>query len=193
MNSLEKNIKEYSTAVVKLLKSTVERDSVHWDTIINYQYEIQEYISLMGLELIVKKDEGFAYLKQFEKSDGTTLGLISRRQLGFEVSLLLIVLRHSLEEFDNNPTQYLVTEKMITGTEIKDELELFLPKKFDRVKLMKEFESYIKKVVDLGYLKEIKRKDNEITYQIHRIIKEKITLDALQEFKTKLDGDTESV
>lgn len=193
MNSLEQNLKPYSKAIVKLLKGVVERNSPVWEDIANkYQKEIQEYISQIGLELIVKKDEGFAFVKQFEDSEGKTLGLVTRRQIGFETSIVLVVLRQSLEEFDSNPTQ-LATEKFITDNEIKDELELFLQEGYNKLKFKKDLESYIKKAVDLGYLKEISKKNNETKYQIYRIIKEKITLDILQDFKTKLHEYVESV
>jgi len=192
MSHLEKNIKPYSKAIVRLLKSTVERTSNVWEDVINYQHEIQEYIGQIGLELIVKKDEGFAFVKQLEDNDGDTLGLVTRRQIGFETSIVLVVLRQSLEEFDSNPTQ-LATEKFITDSEIIDELELFLQEGYNKLKFQKDLESYIKRVVDLGYLKEISKKDNETRYQIHRIIKEKITLDILQDFKTKLQEYVESV
>jgi len=44
MSSLEKHITPYSKAIVRLLKSTVERNSNVWDDIINYQIEIQDYL-----------------------------------------------------------------------------------------------------------------------------------------------------
>ena len=174
MNSLEKNIKPYSKAIVKLLKSTIESNSTVWNDLINYQAEIQEYISTMGLELIMNKDEGYAFVKQFEDSEGNTLGLVQRRQIGFEASIILVVLRQSLEEFDSNPTQ-LAKEKFITNSEIKEELDLYLPKTFNKAKFNKDLDRYIKVVVDLGYLQEIRIKDNEIRYQIHQINKEQKT------------------
>tara|TARA_R110002124_G_scaffold80533_3_gene213116 strand:- start:5088 stop:5666 length:579 start_codon:yes stop_codon:yes gene_type:complete len=192
MSNLEQNIKPYSKAIVKLLKGVVERKSRVWEDVLNYQNEIQEYIGQIGLELILKKDDGFAFVKQFEDSEGKTLGLVTRRQIGFEISIVLVVLRQSLEEFDSNPMQ-LVTEKFITDTEIKDELELFLQEGYNKLKFQKDLNSYIKKAVELGYLKEISTKDNETKYQIQRIIKEKITLDILQDFKTKLQEYVESV
>lgn len=192
MSNLEQNIKPYSKAMVRLLKGVVERNSNVWEDIIYYQNEIQEYISPIGLELIVKKDDGFAFVKQFEDNEGKTLGLVTRRQIGFEASVVLVVLRQSLEEFDSNPTQ-LAAEKFITDTEIKDELELFLQEGYNKLKFQKDLNSYIKKAVELGYLKEISTKDNETKYQIHRIIKEKITLDILQDFKIKLQEYAESV
>lgn len=193
MSNLEKNTKPYSKAIVKLLKSPVERNSPVWDDVVNYQIEIQDYINQIGLELIVKKDEGFAFVKQYEDSEGNTLGLIVRRQIGFETSIILVVLRQSLEEFDSNPTQFQVAEKFITDSEIKEELELFLQEGYNRLRFLKDLDKYIKNVVDLGYLKEVSKKDNETKYQIHRIIKEKITLDILQEFKTKLQEYVESI
>jgi len=193
MSSLEKNIKPYSKAIVKLLKGSIQRTSNVWEDVVNYQTEIQDYISQIGLELIVKKEEGFAFVKQFEDSEGNTLGLVTRRQIGFEISIVLVVLRQSLEEFDSNPTQYQVFEKFITDSEIKDEVELFLPEKFNRVRFIKELDGYIKKIVEYGYLSEVNRKENETKYQIQRIIKEKVTLDILQEFKTKLQGYVESI
>lgn len=192
MSSLEQHVTPYSKAIVRLLKSTVERTSNVWDDIILYQNEIQDYISQIGLELIVKKDEGFAFVKQLEDSEGKTLGLVTRRQIGFETSIVLVVLRQSLEDFDSNPTQ-LASEKFITDTEIKDELELFLREGYNKLKFQKDLDKYIRSVVELGFLKEISKKENETKYQIHRIIKEKITLDILQDFQTKLKEYVESV
>ncbi|QNS41796.1 DUF4194 domain-containing protein [Chryseobacterium manosquense] len=192
MSSLEQHVTPYSKAIVRLLKSTVERTSNVWDDIILYQNEIQDYISQIGLELIVKKDEGFAFVKQLEDSEGKTLGLVTRRQIGFETSIVLVVLRQSLEDFDSNPTQ-LASEKFITDTEIKDELELFLQEGYNKLKFQKDLDKYIRSVVELGFLKEISKKENETKYQIHRIIKEKITMDILQDFQTKLKEYVESV
>jgi hypothetical protein len=194
MSTLEQYVKPYSKAIVKLLKGTVERNSPEWENIANnYQVEIQDYLYQIGLELIVKKDEGFAFVTQIEDNEGNTLGLIVRRQIGFEASLVLIVLRQSLEEFDSNPTEFQVGEKFISDTEIREEVEMFLPEKFNSVKFIKELDGYIKKIVDLGYLKEMNKKENETMYQIHRIIKEKVTLDLLQDFKIKLQDYVESI
>lgn len=193
MSSLERNIKPYSKAIVKLLKGSIERTSNIWDDVVNYQTEIQDYISQIGLELILKKEEGFAFIKQFEDSEGNTLGLVTRRQIGFETSIVLVALRQSLEEFDSNPAQFQVFEKFITDLEIKEEVELFLPEKFNRVKFLRELDGYINNIVKLGYLSEVSKKETETKYQIQRIIKEKVTLDILQEFKLKLQENVESI
>ncbi|MEL6628677.1 MAG: DUF4194 domain-containing protein [Bacteroidota bacterium] len=194
MNDLENKLEPYSRAIVSLLKSPVERSQKKtWETVISYQKEIQDYIVRMGLELIVKRDEGFAFVTQFEDSEGNTTGMIQRRQVGFEVSIILVVLRQMLEEFDSNPTHFQASEKFVKDDEIKEELTLFLTEKYDKVKLMKDFEKHINKVVDLGYLKAVKTTNQETTYQIHRIIKEKVTLDILEDFRKKLQTYVESL
>lgn len=193
MSNLEQHIKPYSKAIVKLLKQPIESNQSLWQEIINYQVKIQNYLNMIGLELVVKKDEGFAYLRELEDREGNTLGLVSKRKIGFEASIILVVLRQSLEEFDQNPTQFDVSEKFITFQEIKEEVELFLPETYNKVKLLKDLDLNIRRIVDLGYLKEIDKNEFETKYQIHRIIKEKVSLDQLQEFKNKLETYVESI
>lgn len=187
----EYGIKPYSKAVVKLLKGVVENNDTVWSDILTYQTEIQDYISLMDLELILKKDEGFAFIKQRTNDDAKTVNLVSRRQYGFELSVMLIVLRQMLEDFDSNPTLSQATDKYVTAFEIKEETEMFLPSTYNKAKFEKELDNNIERIVDFGFLVAPKSNDGETRYKIHRIIKEKITLDDLLDFKKQLnDYDT---
>lgn len=187
----EYGIKPYSKAVIKLLKGVVENNDVVWNDLLTYQADIQNYISTMGLELIVKKDEGFAFIKQTILDDDKTINLVSRRQYGFEVSVMLVVLRHMLEDFDSNPTLSQATDRYVTAEDIKEETEMFLPVSYNKVKFEKELDNNIDKIVDFGFLVAPKNKEGEKRYRIHRIIKEKVTLDDLLDFKKQLnDYDT---
>lgn len=187
----EYGIKPYSKAVVKLLKGVVENNDTVWSDILTYQTEIQDYISLMGLELILKKDEGFAFIKQRTIDDAKTVNLVSRRQYGFELSVMLVVLRQMLEDFDSNPTLSQATDKYVTAFEIKEETEMFLPSTYNKAKFEKELDNNIERLVDFGFLVAPKSYDGETRYKIHRIIKEKVTLDDLLDFKKQLnDYDT---
>lgn len=187
----EYRIKPYSKAVIKLLKGVVENNDVVWNDLLTYQADIQNYISTMGVELIVKKDEGFAFVKQTILDDDKTINLVSRRQYGFEVSVMLVVLRHMLEEFDSNPTLSQATDRYVTAEDIKEETEMFLPVSYNKVKFEKELDNNIDKIVDFGFLVAPKNKEGEKRYRIHRIIKEKVTLDDLLDFKKQLnDYDT---
>lgn len=181
------DIKPYSKAIVKLLKGIVEYNDPAWNDILQYQADIQAYLGVIGLELIVKKDEGFAFVRQAILDDGKTINLATRRQLGFEISVILIVLRNILYEFEMNPTDSQADEKYVTTTQIKEEVEMFLPVGFNQVKFKQDLDSNISKVIDMGFLAEVKKLETDETlYKIHRIIKEKVTLDDLAEFKQKL-------
>lgn len=194
MNPLHENIKPYSKAIVKLLKGTINKNDIVWNDILNYQNEIQEYISKIGLELIVKEGDGFAFLKQFEiDNDNNTIGIASRRQVGFETSIVLVILRQIIEEFESDPTDFTVAEKYITESELKEQIAFFLPEKFNKVKFLTDLKKYIDSVEKLGYLKEAGTSLNEKKYKIHKIIKEKITLDILNEFKENLKQHVESI
>ena len=191
--NLENVIAPYGYAVVRLLKGPVEHtDTKIWEAILNYQSDIQKYLSHIGLELIVKRDEGFAYVKQLVDDEGKTIGLVPRQQLGFEISVILIILRQMLEEFDSNLDELYATERFVSADELKERIELFLPERFNRVKLLNEIDAYLNRIVNLGFLKVVKR-DNVNLYQIHRVIKEKVTLDQLQDFKNKLQEYVGSV
>lgn len=191
--NIDSIIAPYGRTVVRLLKGPVEMtDTNAWEDILNYQSEINKYLMNIGIELIVKRDEGFAYIKQIVDDEDRTTGLIPRQQLGFEISVILIILRQMLEEFDSNMDELYSTECFVRADDLKERIEIFLPERFNRVKLLSEIDTYITRLVSLGYLKLIKR-DNVNTYQIHRIIKEKVTLDKLQEFKDKLQEYVESV
>lgn len=185
MNS--SNIKPYSRAIVRLLKGIVEKNDVVWNDVLSYQSDIQDYICTMGLELIVKKEECFAFVKQLKLDDDKTMNLVSRRQYGFEVSVMLIVLRQILEDFDSNPTMQ-ATDKYVTAAEIKEETEMFLPTSYNKVKFEKDLDIYIDRIVGFGFLVEPKHQEGEKRYRIHRIIKEKVTLDDLSDFKNQLNN-----
>ena len=165
--NLENVIAPYGYAVVRLLKGPVEHtDTKIWEAILNYQSDIQKYLS--------------------------HIGLVPRQQLGFEISVILIILRQMLEEFDSNLDELYATERFVSADELKERIELFLPERFNRVKLLNEIDAYLNRIVNLGFLKVVKR-DNVNLYQIHRVIKEKVTLDQLQDFKNKLQEYVESV
>ena len=186
----EYGIKAYSKAVIKLLKGVVDNNDTVWGDILTYQADIQNYISVMGLELIVKKDDGFAFIRQM-LDDTKTINLVSRRQYGFDVSVMLVVLRQMLEDFDSNPTESQAADKYVTSLDIKEETEMFLPASYNKVKFEKELDNNIERIVGFGFLVPPKNNEGEKRYKIHRIIKEKITIDDLLDFKKQLsDYDT---
>ena len=58
---------------------------------------------------------------------------------------------------------------------------------------LKKLEDYIKRIEKLGYIKRVDSDDLNTRYRIHKIIKEKVNIDALEEFKNKLNEYVESI
>ena len=100
---------------------------------------------------------------------------------------MLVVLRQMLEDFDSNPTLSQATDKFVTAVDIKEETKLFLPASYNKVKFEKDLDSNIERIVDFGFLVLPKNVEGEKRYKIHRIIKEKITLDDLLYLKKQLN------
>lgn len=183
---------EYSKAIVKLLKGTVYGNDAEWKDIITYRREIMDYLSVIGLDLIVNDDEKYAFLKQIQYEDDKTLGLVTRTRIGYEVSVVLIVLRHILDDHDSDPTTRSL-EKIITNKDIEEEVKMLFPKKHNEVRFLKDLNKYISKAEEYGFLKKIREDGMETVYKIERIIKDQITVDKLAEFERQLneyDGST---
>lgn len=192
--SLKEKIQPYSKAVVRLLKGTVNKKDSTWKDVIFYKKEIAEYINVIGLDLVIQEEDGYAFVKQFiVDEDDNTLGLVSRRAVGFEVSVVLVILRQMLEEFENNPIEIQGTIKYILKEDLKTEIERFLPQKYNTIQFLKDLNTYINTIIGLGYLKEVSENDEETKYIIHKIIKDKVSLDILNDFKNQLEAYVESI
>lgn len=144
---------------------------------------IAEYFSVIGLSLEVDEVEGYAYLKTMEQEEDTqTLPkLITARELSYKVSLLCVLLRKRVLDFEmqNDSTRAVVTKE-----DLVENLQLFLPQQFNEVKLLKEIDAIIKKIEDLGFLKKLKSSEN--SYEIKSAIKAFVDAQWLSEFDTKL-------
>ena len=92
-----------SPVVVTLLKGVVYRDTAEalWPHLLALRPQVSDYVSVLGLVVVVDEAEGYAFLRSREDLDGPDLPrLIARRSLSFHVSLLLALLRKKLAEFD---------------------------------------------------------------------------------------------
>ncbi len=62
-----------------------------------YEIELSQYFGKIGLEIIIDKREGYAFLKQIELDEkGTTIGLIRGMPLNYEQSLVCVLIREWL-------------------------------------------------------------------------------------------------
>ncbi len=191
MNVLQTKLEPYSKIVVRLLKGDMDYNDKLWNDLLHYELDIHEYVNKIGLELIINRDDQYALLRQFEIDDnGSTIGLKIRTPIGFETSVVCILLREILDEFESNPTKVTVNEKFISHKELTEYVELFLKEQRNRKRFLTDLDKYIKATVDLGFLERQDKASDKITdntvYQIKKIIKEKISIDQLNDFKNQL-------
>lgn len=180
---------DLSHIVVSLLKGVLYQsdDQRHWAGLLKLQSRIRDHVSIMGLELIIDEAEGYAFLRskpKDEDDDSSIPRLITRRPLSFHVSLLLALLRKRLAEFDAAGGD---TRLVLSLDEIVELIRVFLPEGTNESRLIDKIETYINKVVDLGFLRRLKSTQKSESYEVQRILKAFVDAQWLAEFDAKLE------
>jgi hypothetical protein len=174
-----------SKIVINLMKGVMyrETDPAEWQQLVSAQGVVSEYVSVMGLSLIVDESEGYAFLKykEVEAEEETLPRLVGRRQLSYPVSLLLALLRHRLAEFDASGED---TRLSMSRDEIVEMVATFLPSGVNEARLVDKIDSHISKVVELGFVRRLPGKENSI--EVRRILKAYIDAHWLSEMDQRL-------
>jgi len=182
---------DLSAIVVPLLKGVIykENDTLQWGALLNLQSRVRDYLTVIGLELVLDESEGYAFLHAKAEDDATSTKmprLVARRPLSFPVSLLLAQLRKKLAEFDASSGD---TRLVMSRSEIVDLIRIFLPEGSNEAKLIDQVDTHIKKIVDLGFVRRLKPAGTgqESMYEVRRILKAFVDTQWLSEFDHKLD------
>jgi len=184
----------YAPIIVKLLQGAIYNDNQkNWNDLLSYRLDISKYFEKIAIELIIEKEAGYAFIRQIPiDEDNNTIGLVRRTTLKYELSLLCIFLRLQIDDFETSNNEQ--TNLYISHKKLREDLEMFFKDKSNRVKVIKDFDGYIKQAEELGFLKQINKEEvqkDEIQYQVRSIVKAKITNDVLEEFKRKLQKDVQ--
>lgn len=166
---------DLSTLAITLLKGVIYRegDERLWGALLNLQMRLRDYMSVLGLDLVVDEAEGYAFLKSRPEPAGDEGApgfprLVARRPLSFPISLLLALLRKKLAEFDASGGD---TRLVLTRDDIAELVRVFLPQSTNEAKLMDQLEANINKVVDLGFLKRLNPISGSASFEVRRILK----------------------
>jgi hypothetical protein len=178
-----------SLPLIALFKGVLyqEDDPALWQGLLDLQSRVRDYLGVLGLQLILDEAEGYAYLRQRQEEDEATPGqvalprLIPRRQLSYPVSLLLALLRKRLAEFDAGSGE---ARLILAREQIADLLRLFLAEGSNEAKLADRIDAHIAKVVELGFLRRLRGKDEQ--FEVRRILKAYVDAQWLNEFDQRL-------
>ncbi|MBE2268120.1 MAG: DUF4194 domain-containing protein [Anaerolinea sp.] len=177
----------YAAALIRLLQGIVYADDDVWGLVLRYQTPISTYFTQMGVQLYLNENEGFAYLTQPDEEElGITAPLprlVRRRALSYSVTVLLVLLREELNQFDttdvDNYRLILAREALLTI------MQPFYAQQEDERARLKLMERDLNQVVEFGFLKEIKR-EKQIDYLVRPVLKAKIDSDQLELIKQRL-------
>ena len=191
MDHLQHGPAPYAAVAIKLLLGPIyDTQTREWSDINLYQEDLRVYLGKIGVELVLNTTEGYAYLSQSEPEDEAHRlpRLLQRRKLSWEVTLLCVLLRQKLEEFDVQDTNS--RKLFITRGEFKAEIELFFPDQNNQSRLLERLDTLIKNVQDLGYIERVSQEDTRepdaTRYEVKRIIKARFTADELQAILRKI-------
>jgi Domain of unknown function (DUF4194) len=161
---------ELPHVLVALMKGILERENTPalWQGLLAHQARVRDHVGVIGLDLVLDEAEGHAYLRQKPQVvDGPELPrLVTRRQHGFSLSLMLALLRKKLAEHDAMGGE---TRLVVTSADILDMVRLFLPATANEARLRDRVDRDIGRVVDLGFLRPLKGRDD--TYEVRRILR----------------------
>jgi len=173
--------------VVHLLKAGVlyQNDApAVWEEILTQQAAIGDYLSVIGLDVVVDRAEGYAYVRQQDaeaRDDGVTVPrLVTRHRLSFPVSLMLVLLRGRLADgdADSSDPRLVLTRDDLVGM-VRD----FLPPRSSEAQLVDQIDAHIKKLVDLKALRQTKQAG---AYEVRRHIKALVDAQVLNDFNELL-------
>ena len=174
-----------SVVVVSLMKGIADRESdpLLWQSLIGIQARVRDYIACLGLDLVLDEAEGFAYLRQrpAEEGAGELPRLVPRRQLGYQVSLMLALLRKKLAEFDATSGE----QRLILGrNDIVEMMRVFLAETANQVRLNDSIGANINRVVDMGFLRRLRGTNDR--FEVRRILKALVDAQWLADFDQRL-------
>jgi hypothetical protein len=178
----------YTSVFIKLLKGPVEYvEKGAWEKLMQYKAELTVFLQQLGLTLVLDEQDGYAYVKHTQtEEDDTSVSWVQRRSLTYEESVMLVLLREMMAEFEigEATTRELIKKRR----EIKEYAEMFFKENASRVKFLKEIDRLIDKAEENGFLDKTENHDiaDEQKFRIKKIIKAKVGTDELELFYQQL-------
>ena len=186
MTDEEQHQPNLSTIIIHLLKGILFRNQhpVLWHDLLELQTQVLDYVKVIGLNLDIDENEGYAWLTQAivdEDENNALPRLIVRRPLSYPISLLCVLLRKKMAEADSSGAE---TRVIVSRQELINAMLVFMPEKSNEVQIAAAISATINKVTELGFLRKLKN-DNE-NLEIQRIIIALVDADWTADFKQKL-------
>lgn len=180
----------WSLAAVKLLQDVVyDEDEAVWNELLSGRSHLQEYFARIGLVPVVDETNGFAYLRQLEEEQGSLPEgyeklpkLLRRSRLGFELSLMCVLLRDELRRFEEEEVDS--QRCVIDEGHLLEQWQAFFPPQQDEQKQYRGFLRVLKSASEMGFVRQVSKEPS--AWEVRRILKARLDAQALEDLHAQL-------
>ncbi len=180
---------QWSAPAVRLLQGVIYHDDPGeaWETLLRYQSPVSEFFCKLGLQLIIDHSDGMAYLNQPTEEQlplefAGVPRLFRRTPLGYDATLLSVLLRDLLRQFEEEDFQ---NERCVVAQhELLELWQAFFPESSDELKLLRTLLSALRKLEDLKFVRQVD--SDPANWEIRRIIKARLPLEDLERLRQSL-------
>lgn len=177
-----------ATTIIRLMNGVVYRETHEdaWRALERHGAPVRDHFAEIGIDVVVNDVEGYAYLLTLEPDEGEEPlpRLVKRRALTYHVSLLLLLLRKRLAEFESSGDEgKLVLER----DQIVEMLRVFLRDTTNEARTIAQVDATISQVAKLGFLRELRGKNaTGSAWEVKRILKAYVDAQTMGDFAARL-------
>jgi hypothetical protein len=172
-------------AIIELMRGVVYREQSEgtWATLDRHVGPVRDHFGAIGVDLVVDDAEGYAYLRsQEEDAEAEPLPrLVKRRTLTYNVSLLLVLLRKRLVEFETTGSE---GKLVLSRDAMVEMLRVFLADSTNEARVIDRVDTTLKQVADLGFLGQLRGQPDH--WEVRRILKAYVDAQVLSDYAGKL-------
>jgi len=174
-----------ASTIIRLTRGVVyrETDEDTWATLDRQGSAVRDHFATIGVEVVVDDTEGYAYLRSKEENDDDVPlpRLVKRRSLTYNVSLLLVLLRKRLVEFETSGSE---GKLVLSRDQLVDLMRLFLADSTNEARVIDTVDNTIRKAAELGFLRQLRGQPDQ--WEVRRILKAYVDAQTLSDFAAKL-------
>lgn len=179
------NERVVAAAIIRLMQGVVYRtvDEDTWLTLERLGAGVRDHFATIGIDVVIDDTEGYAYLRSRPETEGEEAlpRLVRRRALTYNVSLLLVLLRKRLVEFETSGGE---GRLVLSTDQIVELLRLFQAESTNDARVVDQAETTIKKAAELGFLRPLRGQRDH--WEVRRILKAYVDAQTLSDFAAKL-------
>lgn len=174
-----------ATAIITLMRGVVyrEKDEHAWAALERYRAAVTDHFAEIGIDVIVDALEGYAYLSTRKEVDGEEPlpRLIRRRTLTYHASLLAVLLRKRLAEFEASGSE---GRLVLTKEAMVDMLTVFAQESTNQARIVDGATRAIGQLRDIGFVQELRSQTD--AWEVKRVLKAYVDAETMGDFAALL-------